>query len=159
VNSTVKHVPQTSNVTASGLFHTGIVVPDITASMDEMGAVLGITWRPVAERLMTMAFGDGEFEVLMRYSYSENGPHHLELIEGVPGTIWDASTGPRLHHIGYGVTDLDRAIEDVERLGVAFLGGNAPGPDAPRGFAYHASSNSPLIELVNDEVRRRVTGS
>ena len=50
---------------------------------------------------------DDEFEAMCRadgrafgFTYSAEGPQHIELLEGEPGSIWDGRVTPGLHHIG-----------------------------------------------------------
>ena len=89
-------------------FHVGIRVIDLEAAMEELGTDLGVTWcpGPGAGPAALDARGGAITTRPLRFTYSAEGPLHLELLQGQPGTIWDAGAGAGLHHTGVWTDDI-----------------------------------------------------
>ena len=83
------------------LYHVGIVVPDVGAAMAHFTDLLGITWGPIVE---TEAFpvreGDGTERIVPNTLCYSTEPPYLELVQEVPGTVWECNEHSNLHHIG-----------------------------------------------------------
>jgi hypothetical protein len=93
--------------------HAGIVVNDVNAAMEELSASLGVKWAEPID----VPVGD----LVVRVTYAQPGPPWLELVslvEGPPGTIWDATDGPKLHHLGFWAEDLDETSKILSDGGV-----------------------------------------
>jgi hypothetical protein len=117
-------------------FQVGFVVPDLEAAMAELGAGLGVEMLGPLERDV----GDG----VLRIAFAMTAPPYLELIQGPPGSLWDATAGPRMHHLGYWSDDLDADSARLEAAGMAL--------ELDLGFArYHrpASAAGARIELID----------
>ena len=85
----------------SQFFHVGIRVPDIDKAMAEIGPAMGVTWASVQDRQMSVWLPDeGQVTKHVILTYSAEGPVHLELLQGEPGSIWDADDFPGAHHFG-----------------------------------------------------------
>ena len=85
----------------TGAFHVGIRVVDLEQGMEDLGSDLGVTWCRVQERDQRLWTPEGgAITTRLRFTYSAEGPLHLELLQGQPGTIWDAGAGAGLHHTG-----------------------------------------------------------
>ena len=83
-------------------FHAGIVVRDLGLAMEELSQAAGLEWIDLG----THTIGGWTIHVV----YSVDGPPHIELIEGPPGSPWDATDGSRLDHLGCGAPgDADEA--------------------------------------------------
>jgi len=136
------------------VFHAGFVVRDFEGAMRRLGEALRVDW---AKRLeapaMRLGTRDGEIEVpSMRLTYSVQ-PMHVELIEAVPGTLWEADTGLRGHHVGLWTDDLAGESKRLEDLGFP-LHTHALGPDGGLAtFAYHATDLWLYLELVDSAAR------
>ena len=106
--------------------------------MKELSAGLGVTWASVQS--LTVA-GHA-----IKFTYSLEGPPHLELVEGPEGSIWEAPDGGYQHHVGYWTDDMrgDRA-----RLAAAGLEVTLEIP----GATYHSSASGLRIELVDERAR------
>lgn len=131
--------------------HIGVVVPDLDASMKEVGTALGLTWAEVISWELDLWTPDGVVRTRSTFTYAAGAGPSIELLQEQPGPVWTA--GPA-HHVGYWSTDM---VGDGERLGaqgytlVATLAG-----DRPSGFAYYAGpSGGPLLELVDAALRPR----
>jgi hypothetical protein len=94
--------------------------------------------------------GVGYQEYELTISFSVEGPVHIELLHGSPGSYWDTSVGGAgLHHLGVWVQDVARANEDLVRQGwVVELAGKAP----EAGYGAFSYTRSPAGLLVEPEV-------
>ncbi|MGA2836546.1 MAG: VOC family protein [Acidimicrobiales bacterium] len=135
-------------------YHVGIVVPDLAAAQGRLREQLGVVWGPVLDlAAQDLRDGGGRDLVLpTKLCYSTDGPL-LELIEEVPGSVWECNDHSNLHHIGFWSEDLPA---DSARLG----GSGCPmqlcgrsGGDAPVSFAYHRSDLGVRIEIVDAAMR------
>ena len=72
---------------AENLYHTGIVVDDLDATMEWFSTVAGYIWTDVVEVEQVAQTPAGEVTIPMRMVYSGADPR-LELLQTVPGTIW-----------------------------------------------------------------------
>ena len=84
------------------LFHVGIRVPHLGLAMDELGAAMGLTWAPPRENPAQALWTPehGLQEIPLKFTYSAEGPQHVELLEGPPGTFWDGRGCTGTHHVG-----------------------------------------------------------
>lgn len=95
-------------------FHVGIVVPDLAQGMNDVSAQLGVSWSPVLEitgRQWTRR--RGVHQRSRQFAFSTIPPH-LEILEIVPGSIWD---GPMLNHVAFWSRDVERDAARLESLG------------------------------------------
>ncbi len=139
------------------LFHIGVRVPDLGAAMDEIGASMGVTWAErrenPAQTLWTPT--GGLQEIHLKYTYSAQGPQHIELLEGPPGTFWDGRETPGAHHVGVWADDVAAETAHLVSLGWTLVGaqhdpgdGNGPGV-----FTYlQPPSGGLIVELVDAAV-------
>ena len=102
-------------------FHVGIRVVDLEAAMADLGPALGATWCQVQERDQRVWTPEGGArQTPLRFTYSAEGPVHLELLQGQPGTIWDAGDGAGLHHSGIWSDDV-KGETDAQWLAAELL--------------------------------------
>lgn len=132
------------------VFHTGFVVADLDAAMPELAAALGVDWAPRQEQHLELRTPDADLDVDLRFTYSTQ-PHHLELVEAVPGTLWalQPEGSSTAHHIGVWSDDV---ASDAERLGAAgapWLVTYRTRSGRPTGFTYHRLASGGLVELVD----------
>ena len=135
------------------LFHTGIVVDDLDAARQEYGEALGVSWRAGGAdvRLLT---DEGSRTVRTSYVLSKEGPHHVELVQSIPGTLWTTVAPGHAHHLGYWVDDLAAASDELERRGGHRLGSVAMRDDAPPMCAYYRTTNGLCVEIVDLGLKR-----
>ena len=132
------------------LYHVGIVVPDVEVAMAHFTDLLGITWGPVVE---TEAFpvreGDGTDRIVPNTLCYSTEPPYLELVQEVPGTVWECNEHSNLHHIGVWVDALpaDSATYTELRCPLQLCGRDDDG--ALVQFAYHRDPLGVRIELVD----------
>ena len=137
-----------------GLFHVGVRVPDLEAAMDELGESLALTWAAVrdvpAQRVWTPE--GGAQRVPLRFTYSVEGPQHVELLEGAPGSIWDGRHEPGVHHVGVWVDDVDAETERLRTLGWSLVATERSPDDQYGVFTYLQPPNGLIVELVDRAV-------
>lgn len=132
--------------------HTALSVPDLEEGMESYSAALGFEWCRPQSAAMRIRTTQGDVVTNIRYTYSVEGPPHLELIEGEPGTVW--APAPGIHHVGVWTDSLaeDAAALAAEGLAVE-VAGLARSGKSPVGFTYHRSHDGLRIELVDEAAR------
>ncbi len=138
----------------SPYYHVGIVVPVLAAARIELTEHLGVTWGPVL-RLDAAEFRDGSGDDLVlpnAMCYSVDAPH-LELIEEVPGSVWECNEHSNLHHIGYWSDDLGADHDNLVGMGCPMQMCGRARDRAPVAFAYHRNDLGIRIEIVDASMR------
>jgi methylmalonyl-CoA/ethylmalonyl-CoA epimerase len=128
----------------SGLDHVGIAVPNLADAMD--------VWRPLSTSPPSVPEEVPSNRV--RVVFLDVAGSHLELLEPTdassPVARFLAKHGPGVHHLAFGVENVDRAL-----AGVAARGGQVvdrtgrPGARGRRvGFAHPTAYGGVLVEFV-----------
>jgi hypothetical protein len=132
-------------------FHIGITTNDLETSMRTMSAALGLSWTTPNSDGVLMHDVDGRAQVQPVSCSSREGPVHIDLIKGEPGSLWDAAA-PGIHHLAYRTDDLPGDVGELERAGWR-LQITLPDPEGrPSVFAYLVRDNDVRVELVEDAV-------
>ncbi|GAB2623230.1 VOC family protein [Streptomyces capparidis] len=120
-------------------YHVCFAVPDLDAAMADLTRSVCARWSPpLADRI-------GEWDY--RITFTRGGPPFIELIEGSPGSPWDASQGARFDHLGYWTTSVEQGSRRLEREGFPTDFSGCP---HGRPFAYHrVDSIGARVELVD----------
>ncbi|MGI9646553.1 MAG: VOC family protein [Ilumatobacteraceae bacterium] len=136
------------------LFHVGVRVADLGAAMEELGAGLGVTWAEVREADAQQIWtpDDGTVEVPLRYTYSVEGPQHVELLEGAAGSFWDGRDHPGAHHVGIWVDDIGAETERLIDLGWSLVGAFRSPQEGYGVFTYLRPPTGLIVELVDRAV-------
>jgi catechol 2,3-dioxygenase-like lactoylglutathione lyase family enzyme len=132
------------------LYHVGIVVPDVEAAKAHLGELLGVTWGPVVHvDEYGVQDGDGNRIVVPNTLCYSTEPPHIELVQEVPGTVWECNEHSNLHHIGVWSDALpaDSTAYSELRCPLQLCGHDAD--TAPTQFAYHRDPLGVRIELVD----------
>jgi catechol 2,3-dioxygenase-like lactoylglutathione lyase family enzyme len=133
----------------SRTFHTGIRVPDIDAAMAELSEQLGVTWAQLQERDQPVWTPEtGAITTPLRFTYSCEGPVHLELLQGQPGTHWYGADHPGPHHIGVWVDDVAATTEAAVAAGWTLMSAGKAPEDAYGAFTYVRSPQGIIVEPV-----------
>ena len=130
-------------------FHVGVVVPELEAARAHLSELLAVSWGPIAELDIAKRDADGnDLTLPLRVCYSTEAPR-LELIQGLPGSVWECNEHSNLHHIGFWS---DALADDVG----AFVAARCPlqlsgrdGDTAPVQSAYHRDPLGFTVELVD----------
>ena len=128
------------------LYHTGLVVDDLDATMRWFTDVAGYAWcEPFAGEQVVQLPG-GERTLMMRGVYSLSEPR-LELVGMVPDTLWQP-TNAGVHHLGYWSDDVDRDVAMLVANG-AQLEARSLLPDGSSLWAYCRAASGQRIEFVS----------
>ena len=127
------------------LYHTGIVVDDLDETLAFLGATSGYRWASLNEVTLEVETPSGDVRVPLRLTYSLDEPL-LEVIEAVPGTIWDRSPAG-VHHLGYWSDDVDADVAILEAQGAPLEARSVFGGTTV--WAYCRADAGPRIELVS----------
>ncbi len=149
------------------LYHSGFVVADLTSAMAELGPQLGVTWRAGGGEVR-LTTPEGHRVVTTAYALSNEGPHHIELVEARPDTLYmeppSGTGGPagdswRPHHLGWWVDEVVAASAALEAQGLPMAAMLGMDDDTiPPMCAYHRVSEGYYVEVVNRRMRRVLFG-
>lgn len=130
-------------------YHLGVRVPDIHAAMAEMGSSLGLTWCSVQESDQSIWTPDaGTTTVPLKFTYSAEGPQHLELLQGAPGSVWDGTGVTGAHHVGVWVDDVAAETNALVDLGWKVVAAQREPTKGYGVFTYVVPPTGLIVELV-----------
>jgi hypothetical protein len=143
----------------SDLYHTGIVVDDIQKAKEEWRALAGIEWGPQGSAVVPCLVPGGPTTVTFEYAFSSEGPHYLELLQSVPGTLWATPAVGHAHHLGYWCDDVSGTATSMAGLGLQEVARVGTSSDAePPHIVWLRPEQGPYIELVSRSVREVLFG-
>ena len=87
------------------------------------------------------------------YALSTEGPHHVELVQSIPGTVWSVTAPGHAHHLGYWVDDVASAAAELVRIGSEQVASVAMKDGRPPMCAYHRSRSGLYVEIVDRRLR------
>jgi len=128
------------------LYHTGLVVDDIEATMRLFTDVAGYEWCDQFAGEQVVQLPGGERTLMMRGVYSLSEPR-LELVGTIPDTLWQP-TNAGVHHLGYWSDEVDRDVATLVANGVQ-LEARSLLPDGSSLWAYCRAASGPRIEFVS----------
>jgi Glyoxalase/Bleomycin resistance protein/Dioxygenase superfamily len=135
-------------------YHVGVRVVDLERAMRELDTFAGLTWCSVQDRQQRVwTHRDGAFTTPLRFTYSAQGPVHVELLQGEPGTVWDAGAGAGLHHTGVWVDDVGAETGRLVEAGWSLAAAQAPPEDGFGFFTYVQAADGFILELVDVALR------
>ncbi len=131
-------------------FHHGVRVADLDAAMAELGPALGLTWaEPQTRDQPVWTPAEGARVLALRFTYSCEGPDHVELLQGPAGTIWDGREHPGHHHVGVWVDDVAASTTEAIDAGWSLVAAQSPAEDGYGLFTYVAPPSGMIVELVS----------
>lgn len=139
----------------SAVFHTGFVVADLERGMEEFAAVFDLTWAPVTRIEMNLRTPAGPIRPAMGFTYSVQGPHHIELLQEVAGTPWVVASADEpaplrsAHHVGVWCDDVPGESARLSAAGAELVVTYDTSDGRVAGFAYHRLPSGQLVELVD----------
>jgi hypothetical protein len=139
-------------------FHTGVVVRDVDEAIAEYAAAFTTGWTSVERRELALRGPDGAFRLSVRVAYSVEGPHRIELIDSVPGTMWESPSNAKVgvtaaHHTGFWSDDVAAESRALSVAGCPLLATLDQDVADVAYLAYHRMPNGSLIELVDVAIR------
>jgi catechol 2,3-dioxygenase-like lactoylglutathione lyase family enzyme len=143
-----------TNVDYARCYHQGVRVPDLEAAMAELGSALSLDWCQPQVRDQALWLPDiGATSVKLRFTYSSAGPQHVELLEGEPGSVWDGTEHPGLHHVGLWSDDVAAETATLVDAGWVLRLAQKDPADGYGVFTYVKPPTGLLVELVSTKVR------
>ena len=131
-------------------FHIGAVVPDLETAMEEVASGHGVTWAKVQERQQSLWTPTlGAVVTPLRFSYTCEGPLHLELLQGEAGTIWDNDVWNGLQHTGVWSTDVAGETDTLVAAGWTLVGAQKPPAEGYGSMSYVQAPSGFVLELVS----------
>ncbi len=101
------------------MYHTGAIVDDLDVAMARWTAALGLHWAPPLTSTVPLMCPTGLEDREVRFTYSIEGPHHIELLEQInPAPYVNLTGGRHVHHVGYYTTDLVGETARLESEGL-----------------------------------------
>lgn len=138
------------------LFHVGMCVPALEQAMAETASALAITWAtPVEREQKVWTPGRGAESTWLRFTYSCEGPQHVELLEGEPGSVWDGRDLGGLDHQGIWVDDVAAETQQLIDAGWQVQLAQLPPEEGYGSMSYVRSPTGFLLELVTARARPR----
>jgi len=143
------------------LHHVGVVTDDLERSMSSE-TFAGATWTRTHDNALRQYLnGNGEVqEVVMNVCWTTRASVTLEIIQAVPGTLWEPRGHTYIHHLGYRVERFEDVCETFAQQGVLPILTWAGGPPGrPFGFAYFDVGDGVYLEPsdVNIAAKARLT--
>ncbi len=120
--------------------------------MAALGDELGVTWREGGAEVQLIT-DDGVRTVTTAYALSREGPHHVELVQSIEGTLWTVTAPGHAHHLGYWVDDVVAASAALVDQGSRRIATIAMTDEAPPMCAYLRTPNGLCVEIVNRGLR------
>ena len=106
-------------MTATNLFHVGVLAPDLDEATERFSEVLGLTFKDPAVAHVDRFEQKSRVEVLdLRITWSVEGPPYLELLESQDNDGLYGRAQEGLHHIGLWEPDPEGLIERLMGLGL-----------------------------------------
>ena len=130
------------------VFHMGIRVADLAAAQRELTESIGVRWTTPATIPMKAWAPDTGFQSYdLTISFTVEGPVHIELLHGSPGSYHDVrGGGAGLHHIGVWVDDVATANQDLVSQGYTVELAGASPEEGYGSFTYVRSPGGVLFE-------------
>jgi hypothetical protein len=145
----------------SDLFHTGIIVENLASTKDELSSLLGVKWGTQFENDVPIVLADGPKVLKFTFVFSLQGPHFIELIASIEGTLWTVTPPGHAHHLGYWSDDVPATSAALTARGapmVANLGADdAQAP--PTMGVYHQARNGLYIEVLDRSMQEMLLGT
>ena len=131
--------------------HIGMVVPDREAAIAELEPLYGPWVRLRPREGGTHIVRDGRRStVRLTVAWTEAGPVHLELLQGLPGTVWEPRPHGYIHHYGFQVDDLEAVSARLVEAGMAVEVTRWHESGRPFGFAYLTMPSGLRVEIQGD---------
>jgi hypothetical protein len=135
-------------ISPGDLYHVGMVVANLADEVARLSAIGHYRWTTLVGRARRIRHADREMAVHPKIVISLDAPH-IELVEALPGTVWDRTAVGALHHIGYFTDDLAAAQASLEANGFTMEVCGLDDTGQVDSFAYFTDSNGVRIEVVH----------
>ncbi|KPI06663.1 hypothetical protein OK074_4102 [Actinobacteria bacterium OK074] len=137
-------------------FHVGIVAEDFDVTKDRLSRLFGFEWGAEmgGPTELTLSTGDTVIDFRCAYQRSAGPAPRVEIVQRVPGTLWEPTAGSGIHHFGYWSDDVAADTAELERHGYV-TEATSRSPDGSLFFTYlhSAEQTAPRVELVSRSAR------
>jgi hypothetical protein len=141
------------------LYHTGIVVHDLELAKAEMSEQLGVIWGVQGESEQPVVLESGPATLTFGFAYSAQGPHRIELVQAIPGTLWEVPRPGSAHHLGYWSDDVPAMSAALAARGLPLAARVGTGQsDGPAPIVMHRAPSGLYVELVDRSLREMLFG-
>jgi catechol 2,3-dioxygenase-like lactoylglutathione lyase family enzyme len=131
---------------AEDQFHLGLVVEDFDAALAEFSTAFGYEWCDEIGGKLAVTLPAGETVVDFMCVYSRTTPR-LEIVRGIPGTLWAPPDGGGVHHVGYWSDDVGADCAGLAGRGYTVEASRIG--SAGSAFAFLRGPGGVLVELVD----------
>ena len=135
-----------------GFFHIGIVVKDMAEGMKDMSRRFGCTFKEPREANVRMRYLGEEQQVAVKFVYSNEGPVYIELLEAVPGSVWE-NVG--IHHLGVFCDHMEDEISKLVADGYTHEGASLGADGSLQGAQYMTNDSGVRLEFQRGEFREQ----
>jgi len=135
-------------------FHTGVLTDNLDAAIEFYGRTLGLRFAEPyqLDELSLWTPELGLHHVRNRFTYSIDGPMHLELQGGTPGSFYDPTLS-RGDHVGIWVSDLPASVGALLNDGWGVIAAGAAPDEGYGKFTYlRPQAGGMVVELVSDSL-------
>jgi hypothetical protein len=132
---------------AEDQYHVGIVVDDLDEAKAELSGLAGYDWGAEMGATVEVRLPTGTAALLMRLVYSVSLPR-VELVQRIPGTLWEPAAGSGIHHLGFWSDDVAGDARTLEARGYAHEASGLDG-DGSVLWSFHRGDRGPRVELVS----------
>lgn len=138
-------------VRAGEQFHIGIVTDDTEVLMTDLTELFGYQWGESIGGAIQVELPEGRRTVELLAWYSTTAPR-VEIVQSIPGTVWEPTAGSGVHHIGYRVEDVAVASKVLAERDYA-IEASGERADGTPSWTYHRGPDGPRVELVSTLLR------
>jgi hypothetical protein len=136
-----------------GLFHIGVIVPDMQRGLEDIARRFGASFPEPRQAQVRVRYRGAETQVPVTFAYSRQGPPYIEVIQAVPGTVWAAGAGSRIHHLGVFVNDIEDEIGRLQAEGFEYEAASLGQDGSMQGAQYINNDLGIRLELIRGETR------
>jgi hypothetical protein len=137
----------------SDFFHVGVIVPDIRKGIDDIARRFGASFGEPRKANVRVRYRGVDQQVPVTFVYSRQGPPFIEIIEAVPGTVWEAGAGSRIHHLGVFVNNIEDEIGRLQAEGYEYEAASLGADGSMQGAQYINNELQIRLELIRGETR------
>ncbi len=130
-------------------FHVGLAVEDLDAAMQSLEATMGLRFHPPQDFAVPVLVHGEVRDVELVFTYSVQGPQHVELTVGPPDSPWAPSSGPGIHHLGLWSSDVRGEAQALVSRGCVMEVAGLADDGGVGGFALLVTPMGARFELVD----------
>ena len=101
------------------IFHVGILAHDIEAAKCRFGQLLGLSFTQTHTYDLLFVRDGTPMPASVTFSFSDQGPPFVELIQTADGGPFDRTAGEGLHHLAAWAPDVEAKLAEMAAVGAA----------------------------------------